>query len=135
MRSLSTATESYDLVVIGGGSGGSATCRRAAAYGKKVCIVDRGTVYNDKGERIGAGFGGTCVNVGCVPKKLMFTAAHLRETMVSGGEIATGYGFGEAVKAAGEMRVDWPGTKPQENHHVHLACEIGRAQSQKRRLH
>ena len=36
----------YDLVVIGGGSGGSATARRAAQYGKKVLIVDRGVTYD-----------------------------------------------------------------------------------------
>jgi len=109
-RALATgATETYDLVVIGGGSGGSATCKRAAAYGKKVCIIDRGVTRDENGNRVGAGFGGTCVNVGCVPKKLMFTAANLRESMVGTAEIASGYGFQDTVSAAGGMRVDWQG--------------------------
>jgi len=49
--------------VIGGGSGGIATARRAAQYGAKVAVVERGRM------------GGTCVNVGCVPKKVMWNAA------------------------------------------------------------
>jgi len=63
-------TEKYDYVVIGGGSGGSGTSRRAAMYGKKVAVVEA-TPY----------LGGTCVNVGCVPKKLMWNAADLRDRM------------------------------------------------------
>ncbi len=54
----------YDYVVIGGGSGGLASARRAAKmYGKRVALVER-LPY----------LGGTCVNVGCVPKKIMFNA-------------------------------------------------------------
>lgn len=49
----------YDYICIGGGSGGVASSRRAASYGKKVAIVE-------DSHR----FGGTCVNVGCVPKKV-----------------------------------------------------------------
>ena len=52
------ADESYDYLVLGGGSGGIASGRRAAAHGAKVCVIER--------ERLG----GTCVNVGCVPKKV-----------------------------------------------------------------
>ncbi|AWN15722.1 glutathione-disulfide reductase [Salinisphaera sp. LB1] len=55
--------ETCDLLVIGGGSGGIATARRAAAHGAKVVLVERGRL------------GGTCVNVGCVPKKVMWHAA------------------------------------------------------------
>ncbi|KAJ7595553.1 hypothetical protein C8J56DRAFT_883748 [Mycena floridula] len=51
-------TDKYDMVLIGGGSGGSACSRRAASYGKKVAVIEM-TPY----------LGGTCVNVGCVPKK------------------------------------------------------------------
>jgi ribulose 1,5-bisphosphate synthetase/thiazole synthase len=46
------ATKNYDLVVVGGGSGGLATAKRAASYGQKVCVVE------------GKELGGTCVNVG-----------------------------------------------------------------------
>merc|ERR1712233_82336 len=66
----------YDLVVIGGGSGGLAASKEAAALGKKVAVLDfvkptpLGTTW---------GLGGTCVNVGCIPKKLMHQAALLGE--------------------------------------------------------
>ncbi|KAF1326228.1 Glutathione-disulfide reductase, partial [Globisporangium splendens] len=59
----------YDYIAIGGGSGGMASARRAATYGAKVLVVERGRKYD------GAGLGGTCVNYGCVPKKVMFNAA------------------------------------------------------------
>ena len=57
--------EAYDLVVIGGGSGGLAAARRARLLGARVCLVDR---------EVGR-LGGTCVNVGCVPKKLFWIEA------------------------------------------------------------
>ena len=56
-------TEKFDLVVVGGGSGGLAAAQRAAEYGAKVVLVESGRL------------GGTCVNVGCVPKKLMVMAS------------------------------------------------------------
>jgi hypothetical protein len=49
----------FDYLVIGAGSGGIASARRAASYGKKVAVIEKGRL------------GGTCVNVGCVPKKVM----------------------------------------------------------------
>lgn len=62
----------YDYISIGGGSGGMASARRAATFGAKVLVVERGRKYD------GAGLGGTCVHYGCVPKKIMFnTAAHV----------------------------------------------------------
>lgn len=54
----------FDLLVIGGGSGGLAHAQRAAEYGAKAAVVEYGPL------------GGTCVNVGCVPKKVMWYAAH-----------------------------------------------------------
>jgi len=66
----------YDIVVIGGGSGGLAASKEAARLGKKVAVCDfvkpspAGTTW---------GLGGTCVNVGCIPKKLMHQAALLGE--------------------------------------------------------
>ncbi len=67
----------FDYLVLGGGSGGVASARRAASYGAKVALVEAGKL------------GGTCVNVGCVPKKIMWTAATLAEAV---GEAAE-YGF------------------------------------------
>lgn len=59
----------YDLIAIGGGSGGLAVAERAAQLGKRVAIVDPGQL------------GGTCVNAGCVPKKVMWYAAHVAEAV------------------------------------------------------
>ncbi|NWW29454.1 TRXR2 reductase, partial [Panurus biarmicus] len=64
----------YDLLVVGGGSGGLACAKEAAQFGRKVAVMDyvepspQGTTW---------GLGGTCVNVGCIPKKLMHQAALL----------------------------------------------------------
>ncbi|RMC05895.1 hypothetical protein DUI87_17439 [Hirundo rustica rustica] len=73
LRALSGKNE-YDLLVVGGGSGGLACAKEAAQFGRKVAVVDyvepspQGTTW---------GLGGTCVNVGCIPKKLMHQAALL----------------------------------------------------------
>ncbi|XP_019345250.1 thioredoxin reductase 1, cytoplasmic isoform X3 [Alligator mississippiensis] len=68
----------YDLIVIGGGSGGLAAAKEAVKYDKKVMVLDYvtptplGTSW---------GLGGTCVNVGCIPKKLMHQAALLGQAL------------------------------------------------------
>ncbi len=67
----------YDLIAIGGGSGGVAATRRAAKHGAKCAVVE----YDR--------FGGTCVNRGCVPKKVMWYGAHIADTISN----AAGYGF------------------------------------------
>lgn len=59
----------FDLIVIGGGSGGLGCAKRAAGYGASVAIIE------------GNKYGGTCVNVGCVPKKVMYNAAHMMESI------------------------------------------------------
>jgi glutathione reductase (NADPH) len=90
-------SDSFDLVVIGGGSGGIATARRAAEYGARVALVEAGRL------------GGTCVNVGCVPKKLMWNAAQFV------GEVADarGYGFDATLGAH-----DWPALKAARDAYV-----------------
>ncbi|HEY1889649.1 MAG TPA: glutathione-disulfide reductase [Steroidobacteraceae bacterium] len=67
----------FDLIVIGAGSGGLAAAQRAAEYGARVAVVESHRL------------GGTCVNVGCVPKKIMWNAASLAE----GLRDAPDYGF------------------------------------------
>ena len=103
----------FDIVVIGGGSGGSAFSRRAASYGARVCIVDKGPLRDASGKRIGAGFGGTCVNVGCVPKKIMYLAANGREDMVGGNAAGLGISAGKGAGA-----VDWAGLKERRDAYV-----------------
>ncbi|MCL4720413.1 MAG: glutathione-disulfide reductase [Gammaproteobacteria bacterium] len=81
-------TEQFDLITIGGGSGGLAAAQRAAEYGARVALIEP------------APLGGTCVNVGCVPKKITFNAASLAHAM----DDARGYGFDVAVRGH-----DWAG--------------------------
>ncbi len=78
--------ETYDYLVIGAGSGGLASARRAARHGAKVALVAGGPL------------GGTCVNAGCVPKKIMWNAAECAEWLAD----AADYGF--VVEAP---RFDW----------------------------
>jgi glutathione reductase (NADPH) len=67
----------FDLIVLGAGSGGMGCARRAASYGAKVLLVGGGAI------------GGTCVNVGCVPKKVMWNAVATAEALHDAHE----YGF------------------------------------------
>ena len=82
------STHDFDLFVIGGGSGGVRAARMAAGRGARVALA----------EALGTdGLGGTCVNVGCIPKKLYSYAAHYAEAF----EESNGYG--------------WEGDKPSLN--------------------
>lgn len=76
----------FDLFVIGGGSGGISSARRAAQYGAKVGVAEGWTL------------GGTCVNRGCVPKKLMMYASRFPEQF----RAATGYGWSQV-----DSQFDW----------------------------
>ena len=70
-------TTDYDLLAIGGGSGGIATANRAASYDARCAVIEHDRM------------GGTCVNRGCVPKKMMWYAASLAHAQHD----ASGYGF------------------------------------------
>uniref|UniRef100_A0AAQ5XDB9 thioredoxin-disulfide reductase (NADPH) n=1 Tax=Amphiprion ocellaris TaxID=80972 RepID=A0AAQ5XDB9_AMPOC len=83
----------YDLIVIGGGSGGLACSKEAANLGKKVMVLDY-VVPTPKGTTWG--LGGTCVNVGCIPKKLMHQTAMLATAMQDARKF--GWEFDETVK-------------------------------------
>ena len=76
-------TQHYDLIAIGGGSGGLSVAERAAAYGKKCAVIEP--------DRLG----GTCVNRGCVPKKVMWNAANLAHSF----QLASSYGLDAELKA------------------------------------
>jgi glutathione reductase (NADPH) len=90
-------SDQYDLIVIGGGSGGLATAKRAAEHGARVVLVELGRL------------GGACVNVGCVPKKVMWNAADL----AAGLHDAPEYGF--RVTTEGH---DWPLMKQKRDAYV-----------------
>lgn len=69
--------EKFDFIAIGGGSAGIAAANRAGSFGKKVLLIE------------GNEIGGTCVNVGCVPKKIMWSAASMAQDF----NLAADYGF------------------------------------------
>jgi glutathione reductase (NADPH) len=77
----------YDYICIGAGSGGIASANRAARYGQKVALIEAKQV------------GGTCVNVGCVPKKAMWFGAQVAEAI---HKYAPDYGFDVTVN-----QFDW----------------------------
>jgi glutathione reductase (NADPH) len=79
----------FDLVVVGGGSGGLAGAFRAAKHGARVALLEPGPL------------GGTCVNVGCVPKKAMWLAADLAQKMALAREL--GFALPTPLPA-----LDWP---------------------------
>jgi len=96
---LNAKDEKYDFIVIGGGSGGMGASRRAASYGKKVAVIENS-----------GRLGGTCVNVGCVPKKIMWHAADIAEKM----RHAIPYQF-EGVPAP---KFDWSSFKKQRDAYI-----------------
>ena len=89
--------QAFDLISVGGGSGGLACAQRAAEYGAKVAVIES--------QRLG----GTCVNVGCVPKKVMWNAAGVALGLAD----ANDYGFN--VTVAGN---DWPLLKRKRDAYV-----------------
>ncbi len=96
------AQYNYDLFVIGAGSGGMRTARMASDHGVKVAIAE---------ERY---LGGTCVNVGCVPKKLLVYAAQFKDHF----QAAAGFGW-----TVGKSTFNWPSLIANKNQ------EIGRLQA------
>jgi glutathione reductase (NADPH) len=89
--------QSFDLISIGGGSGGLACAQRAAEYGAKTAVIEPHRL------------GGTCVNVGCVPKKIMWNAASVALSLHDAGD----YGF--ELKAGGS---DWAALKRKRDAYV-----------------
>ena len=93
----------YDLLVLGGGSGGLAHAQRAAEYGARAAVVESGPL------------GGTCVNVGCVPKKVMWYSADHAHHL----EHAADYGFEVAVNGH-----DWNALKVRRDAYVKRLNDI-----------
>jgi len=96
----------YDLIAIGGGSGGIAVAIRAAKYGAKCAVIEAGKL------------GGTCVNRGCVPKKIMWHAADIAHIQHN----APDYGFETTVST-----VDWVQLKISRDNYLARLNTIYRA--------
>lgn len=90
-------TYDFDLFVIGAGSGGVRAARFAAGYGARVAVAESRYL------------GGTCVNVGCVPKKLLVYGAHFADDF----EQAQGFGW-----SVGEAKFDWPTLIANKNREI-----------------
>ena len=71
---FTVSDQSFDLIIVGGGSGGLACAQRAAEHGAKAAVIESHRL------------GGTCVNVGCVPKKVMWNAASLALGLADAGD-------------------------------------------------
>lgn len=93
------AQKTFDYLVIGGGSGGIASAKRASQLGAKVCLIEHGRL------------GGTCVNVGCVPKKLMFYAAMHSEFIHDHKD----YGFDISPD---QYKFNWPQVKKSRDEYI-----------------
>lgn len=87
----------YDLFTIGGGSGGVRASRFASQYGARVALAEKSHL------------GGTCVNLGCIPKKLMSYAAHFHDDFVD----AAGFGW-----KLGEKNLDWSVLMANKDHEI-----------------
>jgi glutathione reductase (NADPH) len=89
--------QAFDLISVGGGSGGLACAQRAAEYGAKAAVIEPHRL------------GGTCVNVGCVPKKVMWNAASVAQSLTD----ANDYGFNITLGDS-----DWPALKRKRDAYV-----------------
>ncbi len=103
----------FDLAVIGGGSGALACAQRAAEYGARVVLIESHRL------------GGTCVNVGCVPKKIMWNAAQLAQ----GAMDAADYGFD--LMLAGH---DWAALRAKREAYIGRLNEIYARNLEKRKV-
>ena len=95
---MMSSTKKYDFLVVGAGSGGLGAARRATMFGKKVAMIENREI------------GGTCVNVGCVPKKIMYNLANfLDET-----QLFADYG----VKGLDNIKLDFPTFKANRDAYI-----------------
>ncbi|MDI9818613.1 MULTISPECIES: glutathione-disulfide reductase [unclassified Legionella] len=93
----------FDLIVLGGGSGGIASAVRAARHGASVAVVEEQHL------------GGTCVNLGCVPKKVMFNVSMIAEALRKSPD----YGFHPS-----EMKLDWQMLVAKRNAYIEKLREV-----------
>jgi glutathione reductase (NADPH) len=106
-------SQEFDLIVIGGGSGGLACAQRAAEYGARALIVESGRL------------GGTCVNVGCVPKKIMWNAAQVAHAVHD----AHDYGFDVTL-----ARHDWAALRRRRDAYIARLNDIYAGNLERRKV-
>lgn len=125
MAPIAEQTYMYDLLVLGGGSGGLAAAKEAVGLGAKVAVLDfvtpspRGSVW---------GLGGTCVNVGCIPKKLMHQAALLGEAIHE----AKSYGW--QLPDPTTIKHDWETLKTAVQNHIKGANWVTRVELRTKKI-
>jgi len=107
---MNSTSYDFDLFVIGGGSGGLACAKEAALLGKKVALADY-IIPTSHGTKWG--LGGTCVNVGCIPKKLMHYAGIVAEHSKEHPFI----GFGEAFN---KKNHSWEVMRENVQNYIHV---------------
>merc|ERR1712226_53028 len=95
---MAPVAKHFKYLVLGGGSGGIASARRAAEFGASVGLIEK------------ANIGGTCVNVGCVPKKIMFETASLSEALHDMKD----YGFDVSLNKP----FDWSAVKAKRDEYI-----------------
>ena len=120
MRAAASGSSfAFDLVVIGGGSGGVRASRIAAAHGARVALVEKQMHH---GPPHYSAIGGTCVNVGCVPKKLMVYASRFpgefHEAEGFGWTTQAAAGTGDNGKAARQARFSWASFMEKKNKEI-----------------
>lgn len=98
--SASDKSHPFDLLIIGAGSGGVRLARMSAARGARVAVVESRYL------------GGTCVNVGCVPKKLFVYASEVKEALHQGR------GFGWSLADESQLRFDWQQLVSNKNREI-----------------
>ena len=110
---MPNAAQKFDLIVIGGGSGGLAHAQKAAEHGATAAVIENGRL------------GGTCVNVGCVPKKVMwYSASHAHSV-----RLAADYGFDLTVNGH-----DWSVLKERRDAYVKRLNDIYRENLDRRNV-
>ncbi|XP_046484352.1 thioredoxin reductase 1 isoform X1 [Neodiprion pinetum] len=115
----------YDLIVIGGGSGGLAAAKEAVELGANVVVLDYVTP-SPQGTKWG--LGGTCVNVGCIPKKLMHQAALLGEA------IHESVAYGWQVPNPKAIQHDWQTLKTAVQNHIKSVNWVTRVELRNRKV-
>lgn len=100
------SSDKYDCIVIGGGSGGLTFANRAFSYHKSVLVIEKS-----------GRMGGTCMNTGCIPKKMMYHAAHVAHTIKDAKE------FGFSHPAFLQPKIDWKAMKSYRDKYISRISE------------